>query len=83
MPELVGDFYVHLIDGVSVSKTLTSSTKLLTNKKVPTVMHFYDGGFLCILYLMCINIILLLLSLVVAQYKWAVGRQNMVIKFNF
>ena len=44
MPELVGDFYVHLIDGVSVSKTLTSSTKLLTNKKVPTVMHFYDGG---------------------------------------
>jgi hypothetical protein len=38
------DFYVHLIDGAEVSKDLTSSTNLLTSKKIPTVMHFYDGG---------------------------------------
>ena len=44
MGELVGDFYVHLVDGAEVSKALTSSTKLLTSKKIPTVMHFYDGG---------------------------------------
>ena len=44
MAEPVGDFYVHLVDGAEVSKDLTSSTKLLTAKKVPTVMHFYDGG---------------------------------------
>ena len=44
MGELVGDFYVHLVDGAEVSKDLTSSTKLLTSKKIPTVMHFYDGG---------------------------------------
>jgi len=32
---------------------------------------------------MCINIILFLLSLIVALYKWANGRQNIVGKFNF
>jgi len=44
MAEVVGDFYVHLVDGAEVSRDLTSSTKLLTSKKIPTVMHFYDGG---------------------------------------
>lgn len=44
MAEVVGDFYVHLVDGAEVSRDLTSSTKLLTTKKIPTVMHFYDGG---------------------------------------
>ena len=44
MGELVGDFYVHLVDGTEVSNELTSSTKLLTSKKIPTVIHFYDGG---------------------------------------
>jgi hypothetical protein len=38
------DFYAHLVDGVTISKSLVSSTKLLTSKKVPTVIHFYDGG---------------------------------------
>jgi hypothetical protein len=44
MPETIGDFYVHLVEGETISKSLTSSTKLLTSKKVPTVIHFYDGG---------------------------------------
>lgn len=44
MAEPVGDFYVHLVDGADVSKDLTSSTKLLSSKKIPTVIHFYDGG---------------------------------------
>ena len=38
------DFYVHLVDAVAISKGLTSSTKLLTSKYIPTVIHFYDGG---------------------------------------
>ncbi len=38
------DFYFHLVDGDFVSKDLTSSTRLLATKNVPTVIHFYDGG---------------------------------------
>ena len=37
------DFYVHLVkDGVTISKDLTSSKKLLKSKV--SVIHFYDGG---------------------------------------
>jgi len=42
--ESVGDFYVHLLHGVNVEKDMTSSTKLLTNSGMPSVIHFYDGG---------------------------------------
>ena len=38
------DFYAHIIDDAGISKSLVSSAKLLTSKKVPTVIHFYDGG---------------------------------------
>jgi len=44
MPETVGDFYAHLVNGEAVSRNLTSSTKLLASRKIPTVIHFYDGG---------------------------------------
>jgi hypothetical protein len=44
MSDPVGDFYVHLVDEGVVSKDLISSTRLLSSKNVPTVMHFYDGG---------------------------------------
>jgi hypothetical protein len=49
----VDDFYFHLVSrnddtGVIACDTqLTSSNKILTmqtNKKKPTVIHFYDGG---------------------------------------
>jgi hypothetical protein len=36
----VQDFF----NGSEVSKDLTSSTTLLTSRKIPTVLHFYDGG---------------------------------------
>jgi len=44
MGEPVGDFYVHLVKDGAISKTLTSSTKLLALGQRPTVIHFYDGG---------------------------------------
>jgi len=47
VPEPVGDFFVHLVRGVSADSTdegLTSSYKLLARSGKPTVIHFYDGG---------------------------------------
>jgi len=44
MTDPVGDFYVHILQGTQVDTQLTSSTKLLTEKNIPSVISFYDGG---------------------------------------
>jgi hypothetical protein len=42
--EEVGDFYVHLVQGNQVERSLSSSTKLLRQSNKVSVIHFYDSG---------------------------------------